>query len=134
MFLKHCNAVCGNCGKGYVHKTEYSTDQNGNNKSKYANRANSLSNFYCYNCCKMYRKNRNSQIENNNTSRNECNLNSSQDLNRNAETPIKTERFSISSGSSNETSPVFSAFGMTNAAVFDSDSQSMFVKNETTDN
>ena len=45
---KHCNATCTNCGKGYVHRTE-----NVRNKM-----ANSLSNLYCYNCCKLFRKNR----------------------------------------------------------------------------
>ena len=57
---KHCNATCTNCGKGYVHKTENTTIRNKNGTLKQSNtKANqSLSNHYCYNCCKLYRKNK----------------------------------------------------------------------------
>lgn len=52
MHQQHCNATCTNCGKGYVHKFD-AQRKNGPFKS-----ANSLSNIYCYNCCKLYRKNK----------------------------------------------------------------------------
>ena len=48
--FKHCNAVCTSCGKGYVHKWD--------NPRNNTNKATSLSNYYCYNCCKLFRKNR----------------------------------------------------------------------------
>jgi uncharacterized Zn-finger protein len=51
MHQQHCNATCNFCGKGYVHKWDTNSRNN-------ANKANSLSNYYCYNCCKLYRKNK----------------------------------------------------------------------------
>lgn len=57
MHQQHCNATCTNCGKGYVHKTE-STKRNKNGTIKQQTSNQSLSNLYCYNCCKLYRKNK----------------------------------------------------------------------------
>jgi uncharacterized Zn-finger protein len=57
MHQQHCNATCTNCGKGYVHKTE-STKRNKNGTLKQQTSNQSLSNLYCYNCCKLYRKNK----------------------------------------------------------------------------
>ena len=48
---QHCNAVCKNCGKGYVNRYDHQQTS-----KQIANRVNSLSNIYCYNCCKLYRK------------------------------------------------------------------------------
>lgn len=56
---QHCNATCANCGKGYVNRYDSpSSSGNETNNLKLHNRANSLSNVYCYNCCKLYRKNK----------------------------------------------------------------------------
>jgi hypothetical protein len=56
--FKHCNATCTSCGKGYVHKWD--------NPRNNTNKATSLSNYYCYNCCKLFRKNRLLLAQNNN--------------------------------------------------------------------
>ncbi len=62
MHQQHCNAVCTSCGKGYVHKWD--------NPRNNTNKATSLSNYYCYNCCKLFRKNRLLLAQNNNNSAN----------------------------------------------------------------
>ena len=54
---QHCNATCANCGKGYVNRYDSASGSETSNL-KLHNRANSLSNVYCYNCCKLYRKNK----------------------------------------------------------------------------
>ncbi len=56
MHQQHCNATCSNCGRGYVHKTENTTKRNKNGTLKQVSSSQSLSNHYCYNCCKLYRK------------------------------------------------------------------------------
>ena len=70
MHQQHCNATCTNCGKGYVHKTENATKRNKNGTLKQQSSNQSLSNIYCYNCCKLYRKNKmlseTSPVSNNN--------------------------------------------------------------------
>ncbi|CAF0782254.1 unnamed protein product [Brachionus calyciflorus] len=48
---QHCNATCKNCGKGYVNRYDHQQTS-----KQIASRLNSLSNIYCYNCCKLYRK------------------------------------------------------------------------------
>lgn len=48
---QHCNAVCKNCGKGYVNRYDHQLTN-----KQLASRVNSLSNTYCYNCCKLFRK------------------------------------------------------------------------------
>ena len=58
MHQQHCNATCTNCGKGYVHKTENLTKRNKNGTLKVQSSNQSLSNIFCYNCCKLYRKNK----------------------------------------------------------------------------
>ncbi len=54
-------------------------------KSNY-NRTNSLSNIYCYNCCKLYRKNR---LHNNNNGSNTNNMTNNSNLTPTNQTPEK---------------------------------------------
>lgn len=54
MHQQHCNATCTNCGKGYVHKADTTSTK----RNKQSTNSQSLSDHYCYNCCKLYRKNK----------------------------------------------------------------------------
>ena len=56
---QHCNAICKNCGKGYVNRYDHQLTS-----KQLASRINSLSNTYCYNCCKVFRKSKVLQEEN----------------------------------------------------------------------